>query len=302
MSTQLKHTTAAMIILSLMISSCTTTHFSTKTSEVPNSRKLLGSQYTCTVHEQPSTWDTELTVSFEKVNQYAVIEQRKKYRESDNSETRVAGLATILTGAVIGGLVALGGEDDDGNYIEPNPEAGRGIFIGGLVLGGILSIIPDSKTMVSSTRSNLTIEEDEPIQVQDSAYTIWSSIYPEKVISRTLEDDEINLDVVTDLGLDYVESTDSIQVYFKSKFDENLIYTVDFLASDYLTQYLNTNKVSDSIPLYQAPNINAPIVGQLIKGEEVKLKEKQEAWYKVEWMDRKVYLEAKSIDYFFATQ
>lgn len=302
MSTRLKHSAAVTIALSLIISSCTTTRYSTKISVVPDSRKLLSSYYNCTVHRLPSSWDTGLTVSFEKVNQYQLQEQKKEFKEMDNKETRIAGWCTILLGALVGGAVAAGGTDENGNYIEPDPETGKGILVGGLLLGGVLAIIPDSKTEVSSSISNAKHEEYEFIQDQDSVYTVWSSIYPEKVISRTLINEEINLDVVTDLGLDYVANEDSIKVYFKSNLDETLIYTVDFLASDYLTRYLNTNEVGDSIFLYQAPTINSPIIYHLKKGDDLELIEKKEEWYKVKWNERTVYLKAESIEYFFAGQ
>lgn len=301
MPKHLKYSAVIMIALSQIIYSCTTTRFTTKISEVPDSRKLVKSHFNCTVHELPSAENRGLTVSFEKINLYEFQEQETEFKEMDNSGTRVGGLCTILVGSLLGGAVALGGTDEDGNHFEPNPEAGKGIFIGGLILGGILTITPDSKKQVSSATTSRKYEEYEPIQDQDSIYTIWSSIYPEKTISRTLVNEEIELDVVTDLGLDYVENKDSIQVYFRSNMDETLIYTVDFLASDYLKRYLNVSDVSDSLFLYQAPTINAPIVGHFTKGDDLAYVESKQEWYKVIWNNRMVYLKAQGIGYFFAS-
>ena len=302
MPTHLKHSTTVIIAISLIICSCSTTRYRTKVSAVPNSRKLLSSYYSCKVTRLPSVRDTELTVSFEKVNQYELLEQKRKVKEIDNQGTRLGGWVTMGLGALIGGIVAVGGNDDDGNYIEPNPGAGKGILIGSLLLGGIMAIIPNSSEELSSTTTSLKYEAYESIQDQDSVYTIWSNIYPQKVISRTLVNEELNLDVVTDLGLNYFENEDSIQVYFKSHWDETLIYTVDFLASDYLKRYLNTNEMNDGISLYQAPTINAPVISQLRKGDVLEFLEKKGDWYKVLWNQRNVYLKAGSIGYFFASQ
>lgn len=302
MSSHLKHFFIVMVAITLFTSSCTTIHNTSKTTEIPDSRKFMDSTYRCVVHELPTSWDPELTVSFEKVTQYELQELISKYEEADNGETRAAGWATILTGAAIGGLVALGGEDEDGNYIEPNPEAGKGIFIGGLVLGGIMAIVPDSKKKISSSVATRTYEENEAIDQQDSVYTVWTNVESGKSIRRTLVDDEIQLDVIEHLGLDYVENKDSIQVYFKSHWDENLVYTVDFLASDYLKRYLNTNIIGDSTTLHQAPASNAPIVGYLTKGDDLEFVDEQEEWYKAEWNDRTVYLKTDEIGYFYARQ
>ncbi|MDW3194988.1 MAG: SH3 domain-containing protein [Cytophagales bacterium] len=302
MSSHLKHFSIVMVAITLFISSCTTMRNSTQTTEIPDSRMFLDSTYRCVVHELPTSWDPELTVSFEKVTQYEFQELITEFEEADNGETRVAGGVTMLTGALLAGIVALGGEDDDGNYIEPNPEAGKGILIGGLVLGGIMAIIPDSKKKISSSVSTKTLEENEAINDQDSVYSVWSNVKAGEAIRRTLVDDEIELDVIEDLGLDYVENKDSIQVYFKSHWDENLLYTVDFFASDYLKRYLNTNAVGDSIAMHQAPASNAPIVGYLGKGDELEFVEEQEDWYKAEWKGRNVYLKTDSIGYFYARE
>lgn len=300
MPKQLKYSAAIMIALSQIIYSCTTTRYTTNVSEVPDSRKLINSHFNCTVHELPSSENKGLTVSFEKINQYEFQEEEKEFKEMDNSGTRGGGLCTILFGSLLGGAVALGGTDEDGNQFEPNPDAGKGIFIGGLILGGILAITPDSKTQVSSVITSKKYEAYEPIQDQDSVYTIWSSIYPEKRVRRTLVNEEIELDVVTDLGLDYVENRDSIKVYFRSNLDETLIYTVDFRASDYLKQYLKVSGVSDSVSLYQAPTTNAPVIGHLTNSDDLTYVETKQDWYKVIWNNRMVYLRAQGIDYFFA--
>lgn len=260
----------------------------------------MDSTYRCVVHELPTAWDPELTVSFEKVNRYTFQELTKEVEETDLSETRVTGVVTMLGGALLAGAVALGGTDEDGNYVEPNPEAGKGILIGSLVLGGVLSLVQDSKEEISSEITTELIEENEAIDLQDTVYSIWSSIFPEKVIARPLKDEEIQLDVVTDLGLDYVENKDSIQVFFKSHWDENLVYTVDFPASDYLERYLKVSELTDSIALYQAPTKFAPVVGYLAKGDEAAFVEEKEQWYKVSWNDRQVYLKSDEISYFFA--
>ena len=220
----------------------------------------------------------------------------------DNHGTRTGGWMTMLTGAALAGTVALGGEDDYGNYTEPNPEAGKGILIAGLALGTILAIIPDSKQEISSSVTTRLYDEYVSINDHDTLYTVWSNVYPNKVIRRSLVNEEINLNVATDLALDYVENRDSIQVYFKSNWDENLVYTVDFLASDYLKRYLKVTEVSDSITLYQAPNVNSPVIGYLKKGDNVAFIEKKQQWYKVTWNERKVFLKSDGIDYFFAGQ
>lgn len=299
MRVQLKKTTVILITL-LMLGACSITHYSTQISELPGTRILLDSSYRCVAHELPSTWHTELTVSFEKVTQYEFQELRKEFQERDYKKTRSAGWGTMLTGALIGGAVALGGTDEDGFYTEPNPEAGKGILIGSLVVGGILAIVPNSKDEVSSSVSRQRYEENEAIDKEDSVYTVWSNVYPENEIVRTLVDEEIELDVVTDLGLDYVENRDSIQVYFKSHWDENLIYTVDFQASDYLKRYLNANAITDSLSLYQAPTINSPIIGYLSKGDDLVFIEEKEQWYKAKWDNRMVYIKTDRIGYFFA--
>jgi len=243
-----------------------------------------------------------LSVSFEKINLYEIQQQQKEYKEIDNQETRIAGWGTMIFGALLGGAVALGGNDDDGNHIDPNPELGKGIIIGGLILGGVLAIIPDSKAEISSSTTSQKHETYEPIQQQDSLYTIWSNIYPEKVISKTLVNERINLDVVADLGLDYVEKEDSIKVYFQSNWDETLLYTVGFPANRYLKRYLNTNTVSDSITLHQAPTTNSPVVGYLTKGDNLEFVEKVKMWNKAMWNERVVYLKAEDVEYFYANQ
>lgn len=300
MPSKLKSTVAVCITLSLMVSSCTTTRYHTQIAEVPDSRKLLHSYYNCTVHELPSANHTELVVSFEKAGQYELQEEKKEIQELDNRETRIAGWCTMLLGALFGGIVALGGTDDDGNTIDPNPEAGKGILIGSLILGGLMAIIPDSKKEISSTVTSRKYDEYEPIAPQDSLYAIWSSIYPENIIQRALVHEKLRVDVVADLGLDYVENQDSIQVYFKSNWDESLVYKVDFLASDYLIRYLNVKDLQDSISLYQAPTTQAPVIGHLSKGDHLEFIEVKEEWYKARWNQRQVYLKAEWVDYFFA--
>ncbi len=300
MLSPLKNTTVILIALSQIFSACSTTSYITQTSEVPDSRKLMDSSYRCVVHELPIFWDTELTVSFEKVRQYEFQELKREIKQMDYKQTRGAGWGTMLTGALLGGAVALGGTDEDGFYTEPNPEAGRNILIGGLIVGGILALVQDSKEQVSASVIHLTEEENESIDDQDSVYTIWSNVYPDKEISRSLVNEEIRLDVVTDLGLGYIENRDSIQIYFKSHWDENLVYTVDFRASDYLKRYFNTSKVLGDSPLYQAPTTNSPIIGYLSKGDDLTFVEEKEQWYKAKWNNRLVYLKTDYIDYFFA--
>lgn len=291
-----------MITFSLVISSCTTSRYSTHYTELPDSRLLVDSSYRCVAHELPSTWDAVLKVSFEKVTRYEYQEVKKEFKEMNNKQTRGVGWGTMLTGAIIGGAVAMGGTDEDGFYREPNPDAGRGIIIGSLILGGILAMIPDSKEEVSSSVTRQLFEDNEAIDEQDSVYTIWSNIHPEKEITRVLKDEVLVLDVVTDLGLDYIENRDSIQVYFKSHWDENLTYTVDFLASDFLKRYLNMNNVSDSISLYQAPTTNAPILGYFMKGDDLEFIEKKQQWNKAKWKERTVYLKSEDMGYFFARE
>lgn len=303
MSTSLKHTIAVLIILSLLLSSCGTTYYySTKQFVVPNSRNMTDSYYNCKIYAEPTPEDPRLTVSFEKIALYEQKVQRQEFEEADNSETRMAGWCTILMGGLIGALVAAGGTDDDGNPIEPNPGAGKTIFFGGLIIGGLMAIIGDTKTEVSSHITSSEGKERIPLDDQDSTYTIWSSIYPENVISKTLINDEISLDVTSDLGLDYIENQDSVTVFFQSNLDEKVVYQVGIQASDYLTRYLQVNTISDSIALYQAPTTNAPIVGYVKRQDDLVFRDLSDNWYHAIWKFRKVYLREESIGYFYARE
>ncbi len=296
----LKKSSSILLAISLTITSCSSSVYSTKTYAIPGSRTTLDSYYNCLVKALPSTFDTSLEVYFSKVTEYEVQEEKKVIKHTDHSGTRLGGICTMLVGSLTGALVAIGGTDEDGNYSEPDPELGRGIIVGSLVVGGLFALIPNSKSEVSSSINSQKHKRHEA--AKDTLYSVWSSVYPDRIIQKKTVNREVKLDVITDLGLDYIENTDSVKVYFKSNQDETLVYTVDFLASNYLKQYLNTKEINNKIPLHQAPTASSPIMGNLSEGDNLELLETRGRWYRVLWNGKKVYLASERIGYFFAKE
>lgn len=289
---------AYLISFGVILSSCHTTSYYTESQKILGTDKVFDSYYKCNVVSVPSHNQKKLAVEFSKNEIYGFDESRETIKKEDFSETRMGGLATMLSGALAGAIIAVGGENEDGSYSEPNPGAGKAILIGGLILGGLMVIIPNSKKTESI--DTVTVKKERFERLADNTYQVWTNVNPDQIINKRSETSTIELDVIEDLGLDYFKGHDSVSVYFRPHGAPELTYDVKIGANEFLSKYIDTSSISDSIPVYQAPTLKSPVIGYLSPNEVTEYIMDKNDFYIIRWKSQMAYLPSQQVGYYYA--
>lgn len=289
---------SVILICTFLITSCAETFYSTSSSQVVDSEKLLSQEEAIHIQLYPDRKHPQLTLAVDDVTLKRAQRAETITKHVDNSGTRIGGFVTIVLGGILALMISNGVYDEDtGTRSEPDPDAARSIFIGSLVLGAIMAIIPDSKK--DSVTTSWVNYEEHHLKPANQSYLIWSETDASHVVlKKTNEEGLLTVDLLEDLKLNYLENQDSVQISVKPSNRTGKIHTIHLNADLWLKRTIYT--IEERLNAYYAPSTSSPVAYSIPLGTMIKPLKKIKDWYKINFNGEVAYVHQESLKYHYA--